>query len=35
MDENIGHGLWTTLIIFDGERVKVSGATFKPPNCAT
>jgi hypothetical protein len=33
MDENLGHGLYTTLIRFDGERVKVTrGPTFKPPN---
>ena len=35
MDENLGHGLYTTLIRFDGERVKVTrGPTFKPPNAA-
>jgi hypothetical protein len=33
MDENLGHGLYATLIRFDGERVKVTrGPTFKPPN---
>ena len=33
MDENLGHGLYTTLIRFDGEKVKVTrGPTFKPPN---
>ncbi|MCC6049268.1 MAG: zinc ribbon domain-containing protein [Thermofilum sp.] len=35
MDENLGHGLYTTLIRFDGEKVKVArGPTFKPPNAA-
>jgi hypothetical protein len=35
MDENAAHGLYTTLIYFDGERVKVSrGPTFKPPSAA-
>jgi hypothetical protein len=35
MDENLGHGLYTTLIRFDGEKVKVvRGSTFKPPNAA-
>jgi len=35
MDENLGHGLYTTLIRFDGERVRVArGPTFKPPNAA-
>jgi Putative transposase DNA-binding domain. len=35
MDENLGHGLYTTLISFDGEKVKVArGSTFKPPNAA-
>jgi ribosomal protein S27AE len=35
MDENLGHGLYATLIRFDGERVKVvRGPTFKPPNAA-
>jgi len=35
MDENLGHGLYTTLIRFDGEKVKVvRGPTFKPPNAA-
>ena len=35
MDENLGHGLYTTLIRFDGEEVKVArGPTFKPPNAA-
>jgi hypothetical protein len=35
MDENLGHGLYTTLISFDGEKVKVArGPTFKPPNAA-
>ncbi len=35
MDENAAHGLYTTLIRFDGERVKVvRGPTFKPPNAA-
>ena len=35
MDENLGHGLYTTLIRFDGEKVKVvRGLTFKPPNAA-
>jgi hypothetical protein len=33
MDENAAHGLYTTLIRFDGERVRVArGPTFKPPN---
>jgi ribosomal protein S27AE len=35
MDENLGHGLYTTLIRFDGERAKVTrGPTFKPPSAA-
>jgi len=35
MDENAAHGLYTTLIRFGGERVKVTrGPTFKPPNAA-
>jgi hypothetical protein len=35
MDENLGHGLYTTLISFDSEKVKVTrGPTFKPPNAA-
>jgi hypothetical protein len=35
MDENAAHGLYTTLIRFDGEKVKVvRGPTFKPPNAA-
>jgi hypothetical protein len=35
VDENLGHGLYTTLISFDGEKVKVArGPTFKPPNAA-
>jgi hypothetical protein len=35
MDENLGHGLYTTLISFDSEKVKVvRGPTFKPPNAA-
>ena len=35
MDENAAHGLYTTLIRFDGERAKVTrGPTFKPPNTA-
>jgi len=35
MDENLGHGLYTTLIRFDGEKVRVArGPTFKPPNAA-
>ena len=35
MDENLGHGLYATLIRFDGERAKVTrGPTFKPPNTA-
>ncbi len=35
MDENAAHGLYATLISFDGERVKVvRGPTFKPPNAA-
>jgi hypothetical protein len=35
MDENLGHGLYTTLISFDSEKVKVArGPTFKPPNAA-
>ena len=32
MDENAAHGLYTTLIRFDGEKVRVArGPTFKPP----
>ena len=35
MDENAAHGLYTTLIRFDGEKVRVTrGPTFKPPNAA-
>jgi hypothetical protein len=35
MDENLGHGLYTTLISFDGEKVKVArGPAFRPPNAA-
>jgi hypothetical protein len=35
VDENLGHGLYTTLISFDGEEVRVArGPTFKPPNAA-
>jgi hypothetical protein len=35
MDENLGHGLYTTLISFDGEKVKVArGPTFRPPNAS-
>jgi ribosomal protein S27AE len=35
MDENAAHGLYTTLVRFDGEKVKVvRGPTFKPPNAA-
>ena len=35
VDENLGHGLYTTLISFDSEKVKVTrGPTFKPPNAA-
>jgi hypothetical protein len=35
MDENLGHGLYTTLIRFGGGEVKVvRGPTFKPPNAA-
>jgi hypothetical protein len=35
MDENLGHSLYTRLISFDGEKVKVTrGPTFKPPNAA-
>jgi ribosomal protein L37AE/L43A len=32
-DENTSHGLFTTLVSFDGENIKVArGPTFKPPN---
>jgi len=35
MDENVAHGLFTTLISFDGEDVEVlRGPTFKPTNAA-